>query len=101
MEKQEEIREDGIRELARALSLCDSEELMYEFLHSILTEREVQEIATRWMLVRRIEEGDSQRNISKELNLSLCKITRGSRELKKENSAFRRMIDIIKELDQE
>ena len=30
--------------------------------------------------------------------LSLCKITRGSKELKKENSPFRRMIELAREL---
>jgi TrpR family trp operon transcriptional repressor len=32
----------------------------------------------------------SQRGIAKDLGISLCKITRGFRELKKPNSAFRR-----------
>jgi len=31
------------------------------------------------------------------MGLSLCKITRGSRELKKENSPFRRMIRMYQE----
>ena len=31
--------------------------------------------------------------------MSLCKITRGSRELKKENSAFKKMLDFKKSLE--
>ncbi|MCK5735797.1 MAG: transcriptional regulator, partial [Spirochaetaceae bacterium] len=54
-------------------------------------------ISSRWTLVRLIDRGMSQRNISKELGLSLCKITRGSRELKKENSPFAHMIHLYQE----
>jgi TrpR family trp operon transcriptional repressor len=38
-----------------------------------------------------------QRKIAEELGLSLCKITRGSRELKKEGSAFRVLLDRLEE----
>ena len=54
-------------------------------------------VTKRWELVKLIDDGMSQRNIAKELGLSLCKITRGSRELKKENSAFKRMIGIYQD----
>jgi TrpR family trp operon transcriptional repressor len=36
-----------------------------------------------------------QREIAKNLEVSLCKITRGSRELKKPGSAFRRILDTL------
>jgi len=35
----------------------------------------------------------AQRKIAEELGLSLCKITRGSRELKKEGSAFKALLE--------
>ncbi|NLK61659.1 MAG: transcriptional regulator, partial [Treponema sp.] len=38
--------------------------------------------------------GTTQREIAKKMGLSLCKITRGSRELKKEDSPFKKMIDL-------
>ena len=34
--------------------------------------------------------------IAKEFKMSLCKITRGSKELKKEDSAFRKILDMVK-----
>jgi TrpR family trp operon transcriptional repressor len=34
----------------------------------------------------------SQRKIAERLGMSLCKITRGSRELKKNGSAFKRVL---------
>jgi len=86
-----------LKELATALSICDDRELIEEFLDSLFTPAEVKEMGKRWALVRLLDHGMSQRNIAKELGLSLCKITRGSKELQKENSPFRRLIRIYEE----
>ena len=88
---------EHLSELARAMAACGDEQLLFDFLTSLLTESEVLEIGNRWGLVRLLEQGMSQRAIAKELGLSLCKITRGSKELKKEGSSFARMINIYKE----
>jgi TrpR family trp operon transcriptional repressor len=93
MEKTEEMR--SLREVAQALTAADDTAVVEEFLKSLFTESEIYEIATRWALVRMIDAGISQRNISNKLGLSLCKITRGSKELKKEHSAFVRMLEIF------
>ena len=92
--------ESGIylKQLSEALASTDDNALILDFLHSILTPKEISEVASRWALVMKIYEGKSQRNIAKELGLSLCKITRGSKELKKEDSSFRKMIEKWKEL---
>jgi TrpR family transcriptional regulator, trp operon repressor len=81
-----------IRELASILARVDDERLVEDFLVSILTPREVAEVARRWELVKLLDGGMSQRAVSRRLGMSLCKITRGSRELQKRNSAFRRVI---------
>ncbi|HRY54571.1 MAG TPA: Trp family transcriptional regulator, partial [Spirochaetia bacterium] len=72
---------DNIAEMSRALSGSDPA-LVEQFLYSLFTPSEADEMAKRWALVKRIAEGIPQRDIAKELGLSLCKITRGSRELK-------------------
>lgn len=87
-----------LEELSELLACTDDAQLIKDFLECILTGHEVNEISSRWALVRLIESGMSQRMIAKELGLSLCKITRGSRELKKEDSAFARMIANFKQL---
>lgn len=87
---------EALDELASVLAHCDQPQLIGEFLRSILTATEIKEIATRWALVRLIDLGMSQRTIARELGLSLCKITRGSKELKKKNSAFRQMVESYK-----
>jgi len=86
-----------LKELSRALAMENDPDTIREFLESLLTENEVTDISSRWTLVRLIEKGMSQRSISRELGLSLCKITRGSRELKKPESPFAHMIGLYRE----
>jgi len=88
----EDIDLNPLNELSFALAEADDPHLIKSFLRSLLTEKEVKDISSRWILVRLIVKGISQRAIARELGLSLCKITRGSRELKKKNSAFAHMI---------
>jgi len=85
--------EGGIDEISSVLADESDGEIINKFLHCLLTEYELEEIAARWELVKLIDRGVSQRNIAKQLGLSLCKITRGSKELKKEDSAFKYFID--------
>ncbi|MGA2545645.1 MAG: Trp family transcriptional regulator [Rectinemataceae bacterium] len=91
MAKDTEMISANISEMAHALSTADPS-LIEEFLISLFTASEADEIAKRWALVKQIANGRPQRQIAKDLGLSLCKITRGSRELKKEFSAFKRML---------
>ncbi len=90
--------EHAIKELSVTLAATDNSELIEDFLKSILTPNEISEVSSRWELVKQIDEGVSQRKIAENLGLSLCKITRGSRELKKDNSSFKKMIDKWKEI---
>ena len=83
-----------IGEISSALALTHDGELIAEFLYGILTPTEAQNIASRWELVKLMDRGVSQRKIAERLGLSLCKITRGSKQLKKEDSAFGKMIHI-------
>ncbi|MEI6874456.1 MAG: Trp family transcriptional regulator [Spirochaetota bacterium] len=84
----------NLTEMAKALAKSKDSELVEEFLYSLLTSSEIDEIAKRWALVKDLAKGTPQRDIAANLGLSLCKITRGSRELKKDNSPFRRMLVI-------
>jgi TrpR family trp operon transcriptional repressor len=92
----EAVMRENIAEMARALSGADPA-LVEEFLYSLFTPAEADEMAKRWALVKELSEGTPQRRVAEDLGLSLCKITRGSRELKKQNSAFRAMLDLVTE----
>ncbi len=87
---------DSIREIASVLASTEDEKLVERFLKSILTKSELKEIELRWELVKLLHGGMSQRRISEKLGVSLCKITRGSRELKKKPSAFKEMIEMLR-----
>jgi len=91
MTNDSELVSSNISEMAKALSKADPD-LIQAFFICLLTPSEMDEIAKRWALVKEIATGIPQREIAKDLGLSLCKITRGSRELKKESSAFKRML---------
>ena len=80
-------------EICNILSTIDDKAIIADFFESILTPKELEDISSRWEVVKLLDQGMSQRKIAKKLGLSLCKITRGSKELKKENSAFKKVLE--------
>ena len=84
---------DSFGDFTRALTRLSDPELVEQVLREILTPTEAADLGSRWELLKRLEAGQSQRHIARELGLSLCKITRGSRELKKPGSALRRVLE--------
>jgi TrpR family trp operon transcriptional repressor len=83
----------AVHDIARIFAGSRDPRLIESFLKQILTPDEYAAIGSRWELVRQLHEGTPQREIAKRLGLSLCKITRGSRELKKRDGAFRRVLE--------
>jgi TrpR family trp operon transcriptional repressor len=78
--------------LAQALvSLSDRQE-MELFLEELLTRGELCDVTLRWRLLELLTQGVSQRKIAEELQVSLCKITRGSRILKNKRSITRQLL---------
>jgi len=55
------------------------------FLRELLTPGEFHDLALRWELVELLAAGVSQRTVAARLGISLCKITRGARIMKKRN----------------
>jgi TrpR family trp operon transcriptional repressor len=82
--------EENIAELAATLARTRNADFITELLRCLLTPAEVADIAARWALVKALKQKIPQRKIARDLGVSLCKIVRGSRELKKPGSAFRR-----------
>ena len=94
----DDVVQDSIRELSGLLSRIDDEAFIYDFLQCLLSKPELKAIASRWLLVKEIDSGTTQREIAKKFSMSLCKITRGSKELNKPDSAFRKMLSILKNM---
>ena len=90
---------DRITEMAWLLAELDDAALIDGFLRSILTPKEVHDLSARWELVKRLRRGASQRTIARDLGVSLCKITRGSRELKRARSPLLRAVERFEDMN--
>jgi TrpR family trp operon transcriptional repressor len=86
---------ENVGQLARIFAGIHDPELIEAFLRCLLTPAETADIAARWALVKALGNKIPQREIARDLGISLCKITRGSRELKKTNSAFSRALALL------
>ena len=84
---------EELQELCVVLNKCEPK-LLTGFLRGILTPNEIRELCQRWRIVKLLAAGKTQREIAKTLKTSLCKITRGSRELKKKNSSLSEIMDL-------
>lgn len=91
----EKITQETIQEISKIIATAD-EELVHDFISCLFTPAELKDIANRWLIVKEIDKGTTQREIAKKFRMSLCKITRGSKELNKPGSAFRKVLDLQK-----
>jgi TrpR family trp operon transcriptional repressor len=78
--------------VAEVLASISSSAEMGRFLEELLTPGEVRDIALRWKLLEMLSRGVPQRKIAEELQVSLCKITRGSRILKQKGAVTARVL---------
>jgi TrpR family transcriptional regulator, trp operon repressor len=79
-------------DIMQALCRIRDIETMRRFAREILTPAERKDLALRWKVMRLLEAGVPQREIAERLGVSLCKITRGSRVLKKKECVSRRLL---------
>jgi len=86
------VTQQTLAALAEALASVGTAEEMERFLQEVLTDAELRDITLRWQLLELLVQGVSQRKIADTLQISLCKITRGSRILKKPDSVCLRML---------
>ncbi len=66
---------------------------MNSFFDDMLTDKEIKDIADRYLLMVDLIKGKSQRDIAQDRKMSLCKITRGSKMLKKKDGYMRRYLN--------
>ncbi len=83
--------------MCELLAKTQDSQVIQDFFECLFTPAERDDFATRWLLVKEIDQGTTQREIAAKYSMSLCKITRGSKELKKPDSAFRRFLDLAKQ----
>lgn len=71
--------------------ISDPEE-MESFFNEIFTPAERHDFNLRWKLMSQLKEGLTQRKIAADLGISLCKITRGAKIIKKNASVTNKYI---------
>ncbi len=74
------------------LCAISDEKEMASFLCEMLTVKEIDDVALRWQLLEELYAGETQRSIAARHNLSLCKITRGAKILKNEDSMTKKIL---------
>ncbi len=86
------MSDKAMRDLCRIMAAMRRPRELDDFLRALLTPAERARLAVRWRLVRLLAAGMRQRDIVAMLRVSLCNITRGSRELKHGPACFRRQV---------
>ena len=61
-------------------------------LKELLTNSEINVLSKRWRILELINKGRTQRDIAKELKVSLCKVTRGAKLLKNSDTVIHKYL---------
>lgn len=73
----------SLNSLIKTLLQIKTEDEMNDFLHGILTPKELLELPTRLEIVKMLKSGVAQHAISEKLGVGVATVTRGSKELQK------------------
>ena len=83
---------NNIKELSQIISKLKNDKEIYRILNELLTESELNVLSKRWCIVKMLKAGCTQREIAKELNVSLCKVTRGAKIIKDKNAIVNKFV---------
>lgn len=81
--------EESYDDLIRIFSEVDNAEDMKRLFEDLFTGPELKDFTIRWKLMNDLYQHKSQREIANDLHISLCRITRGSKMLKKKDGFVR------------
>lgn len=79
-------------EICEIISKLDNRKDVEILLNELLTQSELDDVIQRWNILKMLKNNETQRNISKALSVSLCKVTRGSKIYKNEKSLSRKIL---------
>jgi TrpR family transcriptional regulator, trp operon repressor len=80
------------RQLLHVISTIDDLDELERFFKDLFTPAELDDLALRWKLLKDLYRGLPQRKIANKYGISLCKITRGSRVLKKKDGVMGKVL---------
>ena len=81
------------KELINIFSKIKDPSTMDKFFGEIFTPSEVKTIILRWQLMKMVNQKVPQREVAAKLGISLCKITRGAKILKKPDSVSNQILN--------
>ncbi len=84
---------EDLTELIDVFARTTDRKKMEKLFEELFTIKEKYDFALRWRLMKDLQKGIHQRDIAHNLGISLCKITRGSKILKEEDSVCRQLIE--------
>ena len=79
---------ENIKEISQIIKNIESESNIVDFFKELLTKSELETLSKRWRILNMLNDGVTQREIAKELQVSLCKVTRGAKILKNKKSVL-------------
>jgi TrpR-related protein YerC/YecD len=80
------------RKLFEAILSCKTLEELTNFSRDLMTEDEIDEFVKRYEIASRLYSGDSQREISKDLNVSITTVTRVNKWLKRGMNGYKSVL---------
>ena len=80
----------NIQEISKLVKNLHTEVEIESFFKELLTESEIETLSKRWRILEMLTQGFTQREIAKELQVSLCKVTRGAKILRDDESILRK-----------
>ena len=82
-----------MRNIIEILYKLKSKKEIENFLSEIFTKNELQTLEKRWRIMELLVQGKTQREIASDLNVSLCKVTRGAKILKNKKAVTTKFLN--------
>lgn len=99
MNRNKDLKTTDIEQISHIIKQVQSENELNYFFKELLTQSEICTLSKRWQILKRLLSGHTQRQIAKDLKVSLCKVTRGSKIIQDKNSVLTKCL--IKEIQNE
>jgi TrpR family trp operon transcriptional repressor len=80
------------RELLDIISGIKNTNELERLFRDLFTPAELDDLSLRWKLLKDLHQGMPQRRIAEKYRISLCKITRGSKVLKKKDGVVKSIL---------
>jgi TrpR family trp operon transcriptional repressor len=83
---------ENIQNISKLVKNLHTEAEVECFFKELLTKSEIETLSKRWRILEMLNQGYTQREIAKDLQVSLCKVTRGAKILKDKDSILAKFL---------